>query len=122
MKIAKSLLLGVLATAAMGLSSMERMPSSAAGTTVGGTTSTTATVIAQHPGKILAGNCFQCHGTNGKNGPWDSLAGKSASEIYAELKDLQTKTTGDEAIMGVHARSYTDEQLRQIADFFSKVR
>ena len=72
-----------------------------------------------NPGKNLAANCFQCHGTNGKQGQFDSLAGESAQEIYSEMKEFQTSTsTGDEAIMKIHALGYTDEQLWQIAIFF----
>ena len=74
-------------------------------------------------GRLLASNCFQCHGTNGKNGPWDSLAGKSAAEIVKEMKEMRAKTgSGDEAIMAAHARSYSDAQIALIADYFSKVR
>ena len=41
--------------------------------------------------------------------------------IRDRLKELQTTTEADEAIMKVHANGYTDEQLRLIADYFSKV-
>lgn len=76
----------------------------------------------QHPGKILAGNCFQCHGTDGKNGAFDSLAGESAGELYSELKELQTTTEIEEAIMRIHALGYSDAQLHLIADYFASVR
>ena len=77
----------------------------------------------QHPARVMAGNCFQCHGTNGKGGPFEGIAGESASEIYSEMKEMQRKTgSGEEAIMVVHAKAYTDAQLRSIADYFSKVR
>lgn len=82
---------------------------------------TTTTTLLTHPGKILAGNCFQCHGTDGINGTFEGIAGESATELYNELKELQTTTEADEAIMKVHANGYTDEQLRLIADYFSKV-
>ena len=74
-----------------------------------------------HPGRLLASNCFQCHGTDGINGTFEGIAGESATELYNELKELQTTTEADEAIMKVHANGYTDEQLRLIADYFSKV-
>lgn len=72
-------------------------------------------------GRLLASNCFQCHGTNGQNGAFDSLAGESAREIIEEMNELKTKTDLDEAIMKVHALGYTDAQVKLIADFFSKV-
>ena len=35
-------------------------------------------------GRLLASNCFQCHGTNGKGPGFDKLAGKSASERWTQ--------------------------------------
>jgi len=70
-------------------------------------------------GRLLASNCFQCHGTNGKGGV-ESLAGESVSEIYNELKEMQRKTNPE--MMDMHARGYTDAELRLIADYFSKQR
>lgn len=75
--------------------------------------------VYQHPGRILAGNCFQCHGTNGVNGPWDKLIGMTSDELYKKLKELQRSNESDSAIMKVHAMSYTDDQLRLIADYFA---
>ena len=84
-------------------------------------TEAVSTLIA-HPGKLLASNCFQCHGTNGQNGAFDSLAGESASEIIGELNEMKTTTESEKAIMKVHALGYTDAQVNLIADYFSKVR
>lgn len=75
---------------------------------------------APHPGRLLASNCFQCHGTNGRgSGSFEDLAGKSASEIYNELRDMKRESKPDD-IMNVHARGYSDAQLQLIADYFSK--
>ena len=77
------------------------------------------------PGRLLASNCFQCHGTNGRGPGFDKLAGKSANEIYEELKEMQAKMlTGkeDEGLMGKHALGYTDAQLRAISTWFSQQR
>ena len=73
------------------------------------------------PGRLLASNCFQCHGTNGspRVAGFDRLAGKSSNDIFKELKEFQTKNDPNE-IMKVHALGYTDDQLRLIADFFSR--
>lgn len=78
------------------------------------------TTTAPPPGRLLASNCFQCHGTNGKGGV-ESIAGESAGEIYNELKEMQRKTREIE-MMDMHARGYTDAQIKQIADYFSKQR
>lgn len=72
------------------------------------------------PGRLLASNCFQCHGTDGRGG-LERIAGKSANEIYGELKEMQRKTPGND-IMVPHAKGYTDEQLRSIANYFAGVR
>ena len=72
-------------------------------------------------GRLLASNCFQCHGTNGKGPGFDRIAGKSASELYEELKEFQGGKEG-EGIMARHARGYTDEQLRGLAQWLSTQR
>lgn len=59
------------------------------------------------PGRLLASNCFQCHGTNGKGPGFDTLAGKSASKIHGELLEFQSGKEGDN-IMARHARGYID--------------
>jgi cytochrome subunit of sulfide dehydrogenase len=74
------------------------------------------------PGRLLASNCFQCHGTNGRGPGFDRLAGKSASELYKELKEYQSGKEGTNDIMARHAMGYTDAQLRQIADWLSRQR
>lgn len=70
-------------------------------------------------GRLLASNCFQCHGTNGKGGV-EKLAGESASEIYTELKKMQAKSTPK--MMDMHARGYTDAEITAIANYFAAQR
>lgn len=73
-----------------------------------------------HPGRLLASNCFQCHGTNGQSiAGMDRIAGKSANSIYEELKEMQQKPA-NRNIMNVHARGYSDAQLRLLADYLSR--
>lgn len=71
----------------------------------------------EHPGRLLASNCFQCHGTNGYG--MEHIAGKSANELVDELREMQAKNPRLE-IMNAHAKGYTPEQIQLIADFFSK--
>jgi cytochrome c553 len=74
-----------------------------------------------HPGRLLASNCFQCHGTNGRAVDGiDSLAGKSARDIYHELVEMSSKPANTN-IMHVQARGYTDAQMRLIADYLSQL-
>ena len=72
------------------------------------------------PGRLLASNCFQCHGTDGRgDGTFDRLAGKSASDIYGDLREMKAENKRGE-IMTIHALGYTDAQLRAIAEYFSR--
>ena len=87
------------------------------GAAVAGAQQTAAT---PHPGRLLASNCFQCHGTDGRgDGTFDRLAGKSASDIYNDLREMKVENKRGE-IMTIHALGYTDAQLRAIAEYFSK--
>ena len=77
-------------------------------------------VAQPHPGRLLACNCFPCHGTHCQSiAGMDKIAGKSANSIYEELKEMQRKPANGN-IMNVHARGYTDEQLRLLADYLSR--
>ena len=80
-------------------------------------TYTSGAATLSHPGRLLASNCFQCHGTNGHG--MEGLAGESAAEISEELYEMQRETIGTD-IMHVYAQGFTDEQIELIADYFSK--
>lgn len=68
-------------------------------------------------GRLLASNCFGCHGTDGRpSGGFEKLAGESASEIIGEMREMRSE---DEGIMTVHALGYTDEQVKLLAQYFS---
>jgi len=71
-----------------------------------------------HPGRALAANCFQCHGTDGFAGEM-KIAGESYSELLSELREYRAKSPGTE-IMSFHAQPYTDAEIVLIADYFSK--
>lgn len=72
-------------------------------------------------GRLLASNCFQCHGTNGKGPGFDKLAGKSANEVYKELLEFRAGKEGN-GIMARHTMGYTDAQLKLIANYFATQR
>ena len=76
--------------------------------------STSTALIAQPAnteGRLLASNCYQCHGTLG-NGGFEEIRGKSANELL----EFQSKPAGRD-IMAAHAQGYTPEQLRKIAAY-----
>lgn len=72
-------------------------------------------------GRLLASNCFQCHGTNGKGPGFDKLAGKSANELFKEMKEFQSGKEGD-GIMARHSMGYSDTQLHDLTQWLSTQR
>lgn len=70
------------------------------------------------PGRTLAANCFQCHGTDGYANEL-KIAGISASEMARKFTEM--KADGPrENIMNLHAAAYTPEEIQLIGDYFSK--
>lgn len=72
-------------------------------------------------GRLLASNCFQCHGTNGKGPGFDRLAGKAAADIYEDLLEFRSGKEGS-GIMAKHSLGYSDAQLRQLSQYLSTLR
>ena len=72
-------------------------------------------------GRLLASNCFQCHGTNGSGG-FEKLAGKSANSIYEELRGFASGKEDPNGIMAAHAMGFTDAQLKSISTYFASQR
>jgi len=72
-------------------------------------------------GRLLASNCFQCHGTNGRGPGFEQLAGKSPNEMYDKLREFQLGKEGD-GIMARHAMGYTDAQMRALSLWLSTQR
>ncbi|MBL0719784.1 hypothetical protein JI742_07770 [Piscinibacter sp. Jin2] len=63
------------------------------------------------PGRLLASNCFQCHGTGGTGG-FDNIRGGEAEEVR-EYRDLAREPARQD-IMAAHAQGYTDAQIALI--------
>ena len=94
---------------------------SADGSTATAAGASTAVAASTSAGRLLASNCFGCHGTDGRSsGGFDSLAGKSASSIVEELRELRSRP--EEGIMHVHALGYTDQQAWELASYFASQR
>ena len=77
----------------------------------------TATLVAQPQnteGRLLASNCFQCHGTLGTGG-FDNIRGSDANEVL----EFMTKTASGD-IMAAHAQGYTPEQLKKIIAYLQQ--
>jgi len=71
-------------------------------------------------GMMLANSCAACHGTDGKSpGSIPAIYGKPAaylSETLMDFRDGKRPST----VMGRHAKGYSDEEIKLIADFFAK--
>lgn len=70
------------------------------------------------PGRVLASNCFQCHGTNGYAGEL-KIGEQSASSIISDINEMKTKDPRSN-IMNLHARAYTTAEIKLIAEYISK--
>jgi cytochrome c553 len=71
------------------------------------------------PGRLLASQCSQCHGTNGNAiSGFPVLAGRPASGTYQKLLNFKYNPRPT-SIMDYQPRAYTDAQLRLIADYFA---
>jgi cytochrome c553 len=73
------------------------------------------------PGRLLASNCFACHGTNGRGPGFEDIAGESVEKIYEELVKMRAGREG-QGLMVKHAMGYTDEQLRLLARWLATQR
>ena len=65
-------------------------------------------------GRLLASNCFQCHGTGGVGG-FDRIRGSDA----AEVRDYLRKPARSD-IMAAHAQGYTSAQLDAIIAYLKQ--
>jgi cytochrome c553 len=79
---------------------------------------THANAAEPNPGRLLAAQCAQCHGTNGHAVKGESLAGKN---IYGDVSEMKSKVKPED-IMHQQAKGYTDAELRLIGQYFSTVR
>ena len=77
-------------------------------------TTTTVTQPANTNGRLLASNCFQCHGTLGLGG-FDKIRGSDAQEVLEYL----TKPASSD-IMAAHAQGYTLDQLKAIVAYLQQ--
>ena len=69
---------------------------------------------------LLSASCEGCHGTDGRSpGAIPSIAGKTAEYLRETLEGFRSDDT-DATVMGRHVKGYTEEEIRLIADYFSK--
>lgn len=78
------------------------------------TGTTTLTQPANTSGRLLASNCFQCHGTGGVGG-FESIRRGEA----AEVREYLTRSANS-SIMAAHAQGYTSAQLNAIIAYLQQ--
>jgi cytochrome subunit of sulfide dehydrogenase len=69
----------------------------------------------------LAATCANCHGTQGKsvtNPSVPGLAGRPSAYIIEQMQAFKTGTR-EATIMHQIAKGYTNEQIKQMADYFA---
>lgn len=81
---------------------------------IAGSASTTLTQPVNTTGRLLASNCFQCHGTGGVGG-FDRIRGGNAGEIREYLT-----RSANSSIMAAHAQGYTTAQLNAIIAYLQQ--
>ncbi|MCG6202607.1 c-type cytochrome [Psychromonas antarctica] len=83
------------------------------------TTYTPVSAYTPKVGRLLASQCFQCHGTNGNStNDWDSIAGESVSEIVEEMQEFKSGEE-DEPIMAAQAHGYSDAEISALAEWLA---
>lgn len=90
------------------------------GTDSANTNFTRAGAVIPDGSRLLAAQCFQCHGTNGQSTTGiDSLAGESENELLQEMREMKAETDND--LMHYQARGYTDVQIQMIAAYIASL-
>ncbi|MBF6649804.1 cytochrome c [Methylobacter sp. BlB1] len=79
-----------------------------------GTITTAPTVTGNAQGRLLASNCFQCHGTYGSGGFYPLFGKGNVSSTLTKYL-----SGSSDSIMAAHLKGYTPEQLQAIADYFA---
>lgn len=81
---------------------------------IAGSSGITLTQPANTTGRLLASNCFQCHGTGGVGG-FERIRGGEAGEIMEYLS-----RPANSSIMTAHAQGYTSAQLNAIIAYLQQ--
>lgn len=70
---------------------------------------------------VLAASCVNCHGPDGRStGGMPQLRGLPESYLLERLQAFKAGTAKDATVMTRLAKGYDDEQLKALAQWFSK--
>lgn len=73
-------------------------------------------------GKTKSATCVACHGTNGVsvNPMWPNLAGQKELYLAKQMKDFREGRRND-PVMGPMAKSLSDEDIADLAAYYSSL-
>jgi len=70
--------------------------------------------------RTWAATCAACHGTDGRDqGAIPAIAGRGADTLYRALIEFKTGQRPAATVMPQHAKGYSDEELRRLAEYFA---
>ncbi|MCK6423948.1 MAG: c-type cytochrome [Burkholderiaceae bacterium] len=76
--------------------------------------------LAERQVRTWAATCAACHGTEGRDqGAIPAIAGRGAETLYRALIEFKTGQRPAATVMHQHAKGYSDEELRRLADYFA---
>ena len=82
---------------------------------------TAATPLRAQDVAVLAASCANCHGPDGRStGSIPTLRGLPEAYLLQRLQAFKTGTAQDATVMSRLAKGYDDEQLKALAQWFSK--
>lgn len=88
------------------------------GSTTTAASGTAPNISAPDGARLLASQCFQCHGMNGISITGiDSIAGDSAAHLVKEMLEMKYSTKVD--IMHYQAKGYSEDEIRSMAQYLS---
>ncbi|MBO0614125.1 MAG: hypothetical protein RL122_685 [Pseudomonadota bacterium] len=88
------------------------------GTTTTASGSTAPNIAAPDGARLLASQCFQCHGMNGVSASGiESIAGDSAADLVSEMLEMKYSTKID--IMHYQAKGYSEDEIRSMATYIA---
>jgi cytochrome c553 len=72
--------------------------------------------------RLLAAACANCHGTDGKlGGAIPAIAGRPAVALESQLLAFKQGKVANATIMDRISRGYSDDELKQLAQHFSRI-
>jgi cytochrome c553 len=79
-----------------------------------------APTLAERQVRTWAATCAACHGTEGRDqGAIPAIAGRGAETLYRALIEFKAGQRPAATVMHQHAKGYSDDELRRLAQYFA---